>query len=112
VQANQAPEDRHGPGYDNRVNINSWLRNGDATSKPSFDFGNSWRTARHSGMADQIKDRPQDHNRHHSEFTLRHNAGETAEQQAWDPNKRHIPHWERKGERGIDNSDLPKHRGS
>lgn len=29
--------DRQGPGYDNDVKLSSWLRNGDATTKPSFD---------------------------------------------------------------------------
>src|SRR5262245_32055093 len=65
--------DNAGDRYDNDVDKKSWLQSGDATAKPSFDRGNAWRTERHSGMADQIKDRPVDHNRHHSEFTLRHN---------------------------------------
>lgn len=36
---NQAPEDRVGPKYSNIVPITSWLRNGDATTKPGFDKG-------------------------------------------------------------------------
>lgn len=38
----QCPEDKHGPGYDNDVPLNSWLRD-DATKKPDFDKGNAWR---------------------------------------------------------------------
>jgi hypothetical protein len=34
---NQDPEDRHGPKYDNEVDIKSWLRNGNAATKPGFD---------------------------------------------------------------------------
>ena len=44
TNVNQAPEDRHGPGYDNDVSANSWLRS-DGTKKPSFDKNNSWRRA-------------------------------------------------------------------
>lgn len=33
----QAPMDRTGPGYSNDVSLKSWLRNGDATTKPGFD---------------------------------------------------------------------------
>lgn len=36
-QAPQDPVDKHGPKYDQDVSISSWLRNGDATTKPSFD---------------------------------------------------------------------------
>ncbi len=39
-------EDRHDEGYDNDVKLSSWLRNGDATTKPSFDKGNAWRKGR------------------------------------------------------------------
>jgi len=42
-QKPQQPADQHGPGYDNDVSTKSWLRNGDATSKPAFDQGNAWR---------------------------------------------------------------------
>jgi len=42
-QKPQQPADQHGPGYDNDVSTKSWLRNGDATSKPQFDQGNAWR---------------------------------------------------------------------
>ena len=48
-QAPQMPEDAHdnrGGRYDNDVSADSWLRNGDATTKPSFDRGNSWRKGR------------------------------------------------------------------
>jgi hypothetical protein len=44
VQANQFRENAHGPGYDNDVKKSSWLQNGDATTKKSFDRGNAWRT--------------------------------------------------------------------
>src|SRR5262249_17743069 len=96
--------------YDNDVDIKSWLRNGDATSKKSFDFGNAWRTERHSGMADQIKDRRADHNRHHTEFELKHNAGTTHANEAHDFSKRHVPNYEKRGELGFDDSK-PAHRG-
>jgi len=36
-QKPQAYCDRQGPGYDNDVSLKSWLRNGDATTKPGFD---------------------------------------------------------------------------
>lgn len=42
-QAPQFPEDQRGPKYDNDVPLSGWLRNGDATTKPSFDKGNAWR---------------------------------------------------------------------
>ena len=47
---NQDPEDKHDDrssprGYDNDVSKRSWLQNGDATTRPNFDFGNSWRRA-------------------------------------------------------------------
>lgn len=42
VQINQFPESRHGPGYDNDVPANSWLRS-DGTKKPAFDMSNAWR---------------------------------------------------------------------
>ena len=32
----QAPEDKHGPGYENDVPLNGWLRGTDATKKPGF----------------------------------------------------------------------------
>jgi hypothetical protein len=43
VQKNQAPEDRHGPGYDN--DTSGWVHGAgeDATRKTGFDFGNAWR---------------------------------------------------------------------
>ena len=37
MQAPQSVNDRHGEKYDNDVSIKSWLRNGDATTKPGFD---------------------------------------------------------------------------
>jgi len=48
----QSPVDRHDPAgnYDNDVPINSWLRNGDATSMPFFDRGNSWRMGREESL--------------------------------------------------------------
>src|SRR5262249_32669644 len=42
-----------GSRYLTDVDINSWLRNGRAESKPSYDKGGAHRTDRHSGMADQ-----------------------------------------------------------
>lgn len=39
----QAPEDRQGPHYDNDTPLSSWLRNGNATTKPAFDKSNAWR---------------------------------------------------------------------
>jgi hypothetical protein len=37
MQAPQSVNDRHGDNYDNDVSISSWLRNGNATTKPGFD---------------------------------------------------------------------------
>lgn len=37
MQAPQSVNDRHGSKYNNDVSIDSWLRNGNATTKPSFD---------------------------------------------------------------------------
>lgn len=37
MQAPQAVNDKHGAKYDNDVSISSWLRSGDATSKPGYD---------------------------------------------------------------------------
>jgi hypothetical protein len=48
--------------------------------KPGYDRGNAYRTDRDSGMADQVKDREVDHNRHHSEFLGSHNAGATLQE--------------------------------
>ena len=45
TNTNQAPEDFHGPGYDND-HANDWVRGGgkgQATGKPNFDFGGAWR---------------------------------------------------------------------
>jgi hypothetical protein len=36
-------EDEHGPGYDNDVPADSWLRS-DGEKKPFYDKGNAWRT--------------------------------------------------------------------
>jgi hypothetical protein len=38
-QANQDPQDKHGPGYDNGVKVSSWLRGG--SQRPGFDCGPS-----------------------------------------------------------------------
>jgi len=35
-QAPQAPEDKHGPKYDNDVPLSGWLRGTDATKRPGF----------------------------------------------------------------------------
>jgi hypothetical protein len=60
-------------------------------------------------MGNQIKDRSVDHNRHHTEFERRNaNGSVTHEQQAWDPSRRHIPTYEKRGELGGDNSK-PQH---
>ena len=40
--ANQAPEDKHGPGYENDVPSDSWLRS-QGTKMPHFDKSNAWR---------------------------------------------------------------------
>lgn len=100
TQANQAPEDQHSAGYNNDVG-QKWTR-GYGDPYPHFDRLNVWRGHE---LRDQIKDRPADHNRHHSEFE-RHNANGsvTHEQQAHDFSKRHIPQYERKLEMGGDNS--------
>lgn len=40
AQQEQKPQaycDRQGPKYDNDVSLKSWLRNGNAETKPSFD---------------------------------------------------------------------------
>ena len=34
----QTPSNQREPGYHNDVSLSSWLRNGDACSKPSFDY--------------------------------------------------------------------------
>jgi hypothetical protein len=101
VQDIENAHDNAGGKYDNDVSIKSWLRNGDATSKPSFDFGGAYR----KDMRSQIKDRPVDHNRHHSEFE-RHNSNDsmTHDQMAHDYSKRHVPTYEKRGELGGDNS--------
>src|SRR5262249_20565409 len=100
-----------GSRYLNDVSISDWKRNGRAESKPVYTTEKQSRPARHSGMEQQIKAPPVDKNRHWTEFERSHNAGTTHEQQAWDPSKRHIPHYERRGERGIDDSDRVKHVG-
>lgn len=109
VQQNQFPEDAHGPGYNNDVKISDWKRNGRAESKPSYDDKNVWRGHE---LRDQIKDRHADHNRHHSEFEIHHNAGTTHAQGAYDHDfsKRHVPNYEKKGELGFKDS-APKHKG-
>src|SRR5262249_33069575 len=65
-----------GSRYLNDVSISDWKRNGDATSKPSFDkHTNSWRSESKGNVLgrETIKDRAVDHNRHHTEFELKHN---------------------------------------
>ena len=42
-QKPQDPIDHHGEKYGNDVPVSSWLRDGNATTKPSFDKGNAWR---------------------------------------------------------------------
>lgn len=37
MQAPQSKNDKQDTKYDNDVSISSWLRNGDATTKPGFD---------------------------------------------------------------------------
>src|SRR5262249_7549903 len=97
------------------VKLSDWKRNGDATTKPSFDkHPNSWRSESKGNVfgRETIKDRPVDHHKHHSEFERRHNAGVTHEQQAYthDFSARRIPDYERKGELGRADS-APKHTG-
>jgi hypothetical protein len=104
--------DNHRGRYDNIVDERSWLRNGDATSKPSFDKSNAWRTDRDTGMRDQIKVRSADFRRHHTEFE-RHNANGsvTHDPMKHDFSKRHITEAEKRNEFGIYDSDHPKHTG-
>jgi hypothetical protein len=103
--------DDHRGRYDNDVNIKSWLRSPDATSKPSFDKKGAWRTDRDTGMRGQIKDRAVDHLNHHSEYERRNaNGSVTHDQMSHDFTKRHIPTYEKKGELGLGDSE-PKHRG-
>jgi hypothetical protein len=104
--------------YDN--DATGWVRgcrsgepsthNEDATSKPGFDFGGAWRTDRKTGMRDQIKDYHADHNRHHTEFEHKHNAGVTHTTEAHDFSKRHVPSYERRGELGLNRHSEPKSR--
>jgi hypothetical protein len=109
VQENQFRENMHGPGYDND-HPNDWVRGRgeSATGKPGFDFKGAHRVDRDSGMADQIRDRAADHNRHWTEFERSHNAGRTAMPEAHDYSKRHVPQYERRGQLGGDDSK-PKH---
>jgi hypothetical protein len=62
VQKNQAPEDRHAPNYNNDCQ-NDWLRGGgeNATGKPGYDKGSSWR----------LKDKGNDWNSGHDEARIR-----------------------------------------
>jgi hypothetical protein len=114
VQANQFPENAHGPGYDSDVSIKSWLRNGDATSKPSFDkHENSWRSESKGNTfgKETTKVRSVDFLNHHSEFERHNSNGSvTHEQQAHDFSKRHVTEAERRLEMGFKDS-APKHTG-
>jgi hypothetical protein len=87
------------------LGADDWVRGRgeDATGKPSFDRSNAYRTDRDTGMASQVKDREVDHNRHHTEFELHHNAGTTHAPEAHDYSKRHVPSYERRG----NNNDQP-----
>jgi hypothetical protein len=114
----QHPENFHDKAYDNLAS--GWVRgvrsgqpncdNEDATCKPFFDKGNAWRTDRKTGMRDQIKDYSADHNRHHTEFEHKHNAGVTHTTEAHDFSKRHVPSYERRGELGLNRHSEPKSR--
>jgi hypothetical protein len=115
IQRNQFRENEHGPGYDNDVSKRSWLQNGDATTKPSFDkHENAWRSPSKGNTfgEETIKVRSADFRGHHTEFE-RHNANGsvTHEQQAHDFSKRHVTEAEKRLEMGIYDSDHPKHRG-
>ena len=59
-------------------------------------------------MADQIKDRSADHNRHWTEFERSHNAGRTAMPEAHNFSQRHVPSYERRNELGFKDS-TPEH---
>jgi hypothetical protein len=97
--------------YTNDVPISDWKRNGRAETKPGYDQKNAYRVDRDTGMRDQIKIRSADFNRHHTEFTFRHNAGETQSPDRHDFSKRHITEAEKRLEMGIYKSDRPAHRG-
>jgi hypothetical protein len=104
----QHPANQHDKHYDN--DATGWVRacrtgeptcnNEDATTKPFFDKGNAWRSESKGNTygRETVKDYSVDHNRHHTEFELRHNAGMTHEQQAHDFSKRHVPQYEKRGE--------------
>jgi hypothetical protein len=123
IRSPQHRENQHDVNYDN--DARGWVRgapngqmptghNEDATRLGNFDRGNAYRTDRDSGMADQIKDRAGDHNRHHTEFELRHNAGMTHAFEAHDYFKRHVPQYDRRGELGLyrpDSHSKPRRQG-
>jgi hypothetical protein len=83
--------------YHNDVDKKSWLQSGRATDRPGFDYKNAYRTDRNTGMTDQVKDRPADHNRHWSEFQLHGKHGTTHSVDAHDRSQRHVPQYERTG---------------
>jgi hypothetical protein len=102
---NQHPANWKDKAYDNDVPLDSWLRNGDATSKPGFDkHDNAWRSDSKGNAfgRETIKDFEADHNRHWTEFEHKHNAGTTHTTEGHDYSKRHVPQYERRGELGLD----------
>jgi hypothetical protein len=117
---NQHPANWHDKNYNN--DSGGWVRgcregqpqmhSESGEHKPFFDKGNAWRTDRQSGMADQIKDYSDaDHNRHHTEFERKHNAGMTHDPMVHDEGKRRVPGYERRLEYGLDQPDSnPKPR--
>jgi hypothetical protein len=111
---NQHPANWHDKNYNNDVPIDSWLRNGNAATKPGFDkHQNAWRSESKGNTfgKETIKDYEADHNLHHSEFELKHNAGVTHSPDAHDFSKRHVPSYEKRGELGLDKPDSnPKAR--
>jgi hypothetical protein len=104
VQANQFREDAHGPGYDNDVSKRSWLQNGDATTKPSFDkHDNAWRSESKGNTfgRETTQDRAADHNKHHSEFELHGRHGMTHSNDVHDRSQRRVPSYEKQGRNDL-----------
>ena len=118
VSAPQFIEDGRAAHYAN--DATGWVRgcksgepdcfNESGEHKPFYDKGDAWRTDRKTGMRDQIKDYHADHNRHHTEFEHKHNAGVTHTTEAHDFSKRHVPSYERRGELGLNRHSEPKSR--
>jgi hypothetical protein len=114
----QHPENFHDKNYSNQTT--GWVRgckSGEPTGfnesgehKPFFDKGHAYRSPSKGNVfgRETIRDHAVDHNRHHSEFTLKHNAGVTHDPMAHDFSKRHVAQYEKRGEH---NNYTPKHTG-